>query len=315
MTSTILTGRSTCDLLAVPAVLFGFQPEESLVFLAVGDGRVEFGARLDLGMTPRDRLAALRQVQAARDQLPPCRFTVIGFSADPDAARAAIAAMAPVLGRDLASALVADGERYWELTDAAALPGPGTPYDLSGSGIAAQAVFAGLPLRQSRAEAVAAVLPPPLHRRAALAELLDEADNRVAVLAHDERRQELRRLITAGAALDVAEAATLACLLGDPDLMWAALARIDGDSAVVAHSRLTEARAVSVGRVERNVLGLLGLACWLAGHGAQQTECMAQLQALDAGHPLLLLLSRLHAAGTPPSRWRRVRRTARHRPW
>lgn len=254
MTSTTLRGRSTCDLLAIPAILFGFQPDESVVVLAVSGGRIEFGARLDVALNNRDRAAALHQVEAALRNIAPCRLVVIGFGRDPEDTHAAVVIAARMLGPDVETVLLSNGERYWEVIFPREPLGEGTPYDMRESEIAAQAVFAGLPLHVSRAEAVSAVQPPPLHRRGALAELLDDAGSLVAGLQADERGAELRRLFASGSVLSLRDAALLVCLVQDVDLMWEAFAQLDSDSAAVVHDRLVEARAVAVDSVAPNLL-------------------------------------------------------------
>ena len=72
-------------------------------------------------------------------------------------------------------ALYVDGSRWWSLTcDQACCPAEGTPYDVTGHRLAAEAVFAGLTTRASREELAATVAGPPPAEVPRLVELAAE---------------------------------------------------------------------------------------------------------------------------------------------
>ena len=81
-------------------------------------------------------------------------------------------------------ALYVDGSRWWSLTcDQACCPAEGTPYDVAGHRLAAEAVFAGLTTRASREELAATVAGPPPAEVPRLVELAAEVRTARAELA------------------------------------------------------------------------------------------------------------------------------------
>ena len=98
-------------------------------------------------------------------------------------------------------------------------------------------------------------------------------------------------------------AAELAVLLQDEDHFGEVLAQLTTDSAEQFRPRLAEVRRWSTDALAPNVVALLAMACWLDGEGAQQSECLAQLDMLDPHHPLLHMLAELHQRAIPPNQW------------
>ncbi|RMB59915.1 hypothetical protein EAX62_09290 [Tessaracoccus antarcticus] len=95
----------------------------------------------------------------------------------------------------------------------------------------------------------------------------------------------------------------LALLLQDEELFGEVLAQLSTSSAERLRPRLAAARRVSDDTVAPNVLALLVLACWLDGEGAQQSDCLGQLESLDPCHPLMPLLVAMHHKAAPPGIW------------
>jgi len=164
--------RGTKDMLAVIPFLLGFQPDASLVLLAVDDGSggVVTGARLDLPTADQP----LGRVRAALDLVIAKLTTRGGISVvlagygpadrvEPTVTTAAEALQAA--GIPIRDALrVADG-RFWRLrcADPAACPPHGIPFEPATSPATAAAVYAGLvalPDRDALAATLAAVTGP-----------------------------------------------------------------------------------------------------------------------------------------------------------
>lgn len=303
MTETILRATSPADLLAVPAYMLGFRPSESLVVLALRGNRVEFAVRLDLVLDPPHLRKIAAQVRRARSATSGGGVVLIGFSADPELAWRAVRDMSAVLGTEVAEALVTTGTHYWQAGSRPPSPCEATPHDDASSEVTVRAVYEGISIHASRAEAVAAVQPPPAHELPGIAERLDDAFADTLDLAEDERSALLRQLIESQAPLGEHDAAELACLLQDHELACEVLIHLDRDTAPHFRERLIETRRCVTEDFAPTVLGLLGVACWLAGEGAQQTDCIEQLAQLEPTHPLLRLLEAIHAGGVPPSAW------------
>ena len=81
------------------------------------------------------------------------------------------------------------------------------------------------------------------------------------------------------------------------------LAQLNTHTAAHLRPRLAESRRWSSDEYAPNVVALLTMACWLDGEGAQQSDCLAQLEALDPQHTLLGVLKFLHRRAVPPARW------------
>lgn len=300
---TILRGTSRADVIAIAPIMLGFHPEESVVVLAIRGKDVKFCARLD--PDPPGGHRGLLEVRAAQATVHGCQFVLVGFSAEPAALCLAVQQVRRELGDDVLDALVTNGQRFWDVPVHGPLTGPGYEYEYRDSALAAQAVYQGLLVARSRADVVAEVQGPPAHERPGIAERLDDAQDRLGWLGEDEQVALLQERLEADRPLSAEEAAELVCLLTVPDLVGEVLARLGRDNAQRFRDRLVEARRNADGEAVTNVLGLLGLACWLAGEGAQQTECMTQLHDLSPRHLLLGILEALHRGGVPPTEWDR----------
>jgi hypothetical protein len=164
--------RGTEDLLALIPFLLGFQPDTSLVLLAVDDasGGIAMGARLDLPsadqplgpvraaldfvvakLTARDGISVVLAGYGPTDRVQPT------VNAAADAVQAA--------GIPIRDALRVAGGRFWRLrgtdpsTDPAGCPPEGVAFEPATSPAAAAAVYAGLVALPDR-EALAATLAP-----------------------------------------------------------------------------------------------------------------------------------------------------------
>ncbi len=303
--TTRLHGSTSADLLAIPVIMLGFHPRESCVVLGVCGSRVEFCARMDLdwftsGFTFGD---VAEQLEHAISACEGCAIAVLAYSADPEAALVAIEELVGVIGEeDVAEALVTDGDRFWYAYPGLLLPPEGISYSYASSNFAAQAVYSGLNVTASREDAVAEVQPPDPAALAGIEEAVAQSVRRTAALTGEQRWGLLAHLMDSPSALG-AKAVDFAVLLQEEEHFAEVLARLNSETAPRLRKRLAEARRSSCPAIAANVVSLLTLACWLDGEGAQQSDCLGQLEDLDAQHPLMRVLSRMHKQAIPPSRW------------
>ena len=303
MTSTTLRGNTRPDLLAVPAIMLGFHPANSLVVLGLRGTRVEFVARLDQGLPRHELRSVVTQVENALGNSGCGCSALIGFGGDLQQTVLDLQNLRGLMRTEVLETLAADGERFWSVGPLGPEPQEGIPYDLTTCSLLAQSVYRGVSVRGSRAEAVAEVMPPPAHLVASLAERLDDTHATLAELGPDERLALCGRLLDDQSKVTDTQAAQLVCLLDDPDVVGAVLARLSRDTAPRIRGHLIRARQTVLGEAAGNVVGLLGIACWLAGEGAQQTECVEQLTALAPQSLLLGILRDVHGRGLSPSDW------------
>ncbi len=291
----MIRGTSRADLLSLPVIMLGFHPRDSCVAMALSGNTVRFCARVDLDWFADHFERISEQVLRCAEQVGADEFVFIGYG-DPDLASIAVCEFADLVGHDrVVDALVTDGGRYWSMCDG----GVPESYRFDTSAVAAQAVFGGVNLCADRDEAVAPVTgsdPPDEH-------VVLRAEAAVDRLSDDQAMARLRELAEGEGALPRADAVLLAVLLGDEDRTGALLCRLKTWTADAMWQRLVAARRVCPSRYLPNVLGLLAFASWLSGRGAAHSACLQQLSELDARHPLLLTLLKLHQEGLPPARW------------
>lgn len=291
----VLKGSSRTDLLCIPAIMLGFHPRDSCVVIALKGAKVAMCARLDLRWFVGDPERTLRQLSNALGNVPEARIVLVGFG-DPDEASISVAELADALGWDrIADALITEGDRYW------VVPATGAPvaFSFDRSALAAQAVFQGIRIDATRAEAVM----PVLVTEDVDPELVGRCRAAVAFLDPAVGFAVLRELAEAGEPLGAEEGLTLALLLCDEDRFGALASRLSMDTAPVIWPNLVAARRFGPSETAAPVLALLALASWLSGRGAAQVAALEELVRIDACHPLAELLSALHEQGLPPDRW------------
>ena len=305
MEITRLHGTTSADLLAIPVIMLGFHPRESCVLLGVRGTRVEFCARMDLDWFTDDFAfgKVAEQLENAVTACQGCCVAVLAYTSDPEAGAIAVEELVGVVGEDVVGeALVTDGDRFWYSHPGLLLPPEGIPYSYASSNFAAQAVFSGVNVTVDREAAVAEVQPPARGDREAVAEAIIAATGVVSGLDADARWALLEQLMTATDPLRSA-AAQVGVLLQDEDHFGEVLAQLNTCSAEWLRPRLAEIRRWSPEALAANVVALLAMACWLDGEGAQQSECLSQLDVLDRHHPLLSILAELHHKAVRPNQW------------
>lgn len=298
----VLRGSTYADLLAIPSVLLGFHPRESCVVMGMRGSRVAFSARLDLDW-PIHRLdQVVDPILRALDNVGTCDVIVLGYGNDVEVVAESADRLAEVLGgaRDV---VVTDDRRYWLLADGELEPPGGHPYAFTDCGIAAQAVYNGIAVQESREAAVAAVRPPATDRMPGIEEQAAELATDLVDWTPQQELEALDALLSRAAPLGPREAALLGLLLRREELVAEILVRLDTTTAADILPHLVEARQWTGSSSEANVVGVLALACWLDGRGAQTNDCMDQLALLEPHHSLLLVLQRFQEGGLPPSLW------------
>ena len=289
-----IRGTNRADLLAIPPVVLGYHPQDSLVVLALQGGVLMMSARLCFDWYLTHYEATVAQMSAAIENVPGCRFALAGYG-ERERTTVSLLELADVIGHHLVvDAVVTDGELSWELGDDAP-----EPYRFEDTAVAAQAVFAGVSIARSREEAVAPVTEhhPASRRQVA------RAEQEIGQLPRRKAQRRLARLIEREEALSPPRALRLAVHLGDEDAMVSVLAALGLDNADRVWRNLVAARRVCPPRYEANVLALLAAASWLSGRGAAQTACLEQLGEIDPGHVVGALMAQVHREGRPPSRW------------
>lgn len=306
---TRLHGSTSADLLAIPVIMLGFHPRESCVVLGVRASRVEFCARMDLdwfttGFTFGD---VAEQLDHAISRCEGCSVAVLAYSNDPEAAVIAVEELVGVIGEeDVAEVLVTDGDRFWYVEMGILLPPEGVSYSYASSNFAAQAVYSGVNVTPCRDDAVAEVQPPAESDEPGLEETVAASTLRLHALTGEHRWKLLARHMDNPEPLGT-EAVDFAVLLQEEEHFAEVMAQLNADTAPRLRRRLAEARRASSAAIAANVVALLALACWLDGEGAQQSDCLTQLEALEPHHPLMRILRQMHKEAIPPRNWKASR--------
>ncbi|MFV0429844.1 MAG: DUF4192 family protein [Arachnia sp.] len=295
-----LRGTTETDLLAIPTIALGFHPKESCVAMAVREDRVEFCARLDKQWFVVDFAATAEQLANAHDQCRPCQMYLLGYGEDPEEIAASLSELWWVLADSVVAALITDGRRYWQLGAPGELDlSAAQPFVFEESSVAAQAVYQGVRVHQSRVEAL---------RELGWGFEADEgclarARAQLAEMTTQEWLNLLDDLLSSPAPPCHGEATLLAAVLEFPESLAEVLVQLSRASAPAVHPHLVAALRASDRQAAPNVLALLAMASWLNSQAAQHSECMEQLRHLDPGHPVLRLLARIDRLAIAPQRW------------
>lgn len=293
MTIPVMKCTTRADLLAVPAVLFGFHPAESCVVMGMVGSTVGFTARLDLDWHMRGSRQISAQINNAAHEVGADEFVLLGYAADPDLAFLSVTELITALGATrVREALVTDGASYWSLDD-----GEPFPFEFDSSAVAAQAVYEGRVISHDRAAAVAAVeawRPAGAADVERVVETLEELT---------DREDRLWELLLAVDVLPFVQALELALLLSDAELADAVVGAFTVETAKAAWRNLISARTVAPEAAQGEVLAVLAMASWLRGGGAEYTSLIEQLGRVAPDHPVTGTLEVMHQLGIPPSRW------------
>jgi hypothetical protein len=293
--ATKLTTRTPEDVLAAVPVVLGFEPFESVVMLTFG-GVETFHARVDLPPPPEADEAVVQLLEPAL-QHRVTRVVFVVYADDVPAARAVLRRLRRAFGRagiEVVETLrVHDGRWFAPGRSGEA----GVPYDISGHLFRAQAVVDGIVVHGSRAELEAVLLPSPdavAEVARALRRAMPSPPGEIADLV------DLR--LEAGRFTPVELARVLLGLLDAQgrDAAWASMTR----DVAARHVRLwTDAVQRAPDDLVAAPAAVLGLAAWLAGHGALAWCAVDRCQAVDPGSTLARLVADMLTHAVPPSAW------------
>ena len=286
------------DLLCVPGVCLGFHPTESCVVLGISENHVEFCARADLDWLDESGDDLIRQVEAAAQAVRSCSFVILGYTSDPEGNCERLMHLALELRGRVTDVLLATRDRYWVVTPLGLEPPDGNGWDPSVTNLSAEAVYLGIPVAASRAEVIAEVRPPDDPEEAEF--LTESALDHVGRLDYEQRKELVEKLLDCGESLLPIEGAQLAVLVSDPRVAGDVVASLNREGAARLRPRIAYARRVCAASHAPEVLALLCLVCWFDNQGAQQTECLEQLERLTPEHRLLPLLRGLKALAVKP---------------
>lgn len=257
-----LVARSGEDLLALLPILFGFQPQQSLVLVCVPPGP-SMHARVDLGTTLEEVMEGLESllVPARRHGAERAFLCVLGDLRETARWTRQITRACRESGLTVLEMLAADGRRWQPL----GAPSPSRPYDVWSHPLVAQAVLDGRVILRSRQELADGLAAVP-----DLAAQVQEAALRhpVAPATAEQVRASVRRHARAATVPDPVEAATLLCSVADPRVCLTLVETTDRAEARRLLPVWTALLRSAPPELAPPVAGLLGFAAWLAGEGA-----------------------------------------------
>ena len=307
-----LRARGPDDLLALIPYQLGFHPAESLVAVFVRGRTLPLVARMDLPPVSATTAFATSLRELARQNRAQ-QLVLFAYSESSAPARAFLTGLVQALPpRLVMEAVYVDGSRWWSLTcDQACCPAEGTPYDVKGHRLAAEAVFAGMTTRTSREELAATVAGPPVAEVPRLDAIVAEARAADASrLAGGDPGVRLLRGVRAGLAdpdgLDDRASAELAVLLSDlrlRDLVWAMIEPESAEQHIALWQRVVSRVAPTVSAAP---LALLGMAGWLSGDGALLNCAAGELSRRHPTYSMGQLLEQISARAIPPRLWQRM---------
>lgn len=294
----ILHSSTDEDLLCIPGICLGFRPTESCVVLGISENHVEFCVRADLDWLDDGGAALINQVDAAAQAVGTSSFVILGYTANPDENSERLIRLALEIRGRVTDVLMATSDRYWVVTPMGLVPPEGCAWDPTATTLSAEAVYLGIAVALNRSEVIAEVRPSVEPVEAEF--LTDSALEYIAGLGRGQRRELMEKLLDGGEPMLPIEGAQLAVLVGDPELAGEVVARLDRESAARLRPRIAYARRMCSDAQVSEVLALLSLICWYDNQGAQQTECLEQLEELVPRHRLLPLLRGLRALAIKP---------------
>ena len=294
---TTLTARSPEDVLAAVPVVLGFEPSDSVVMLTFGAAET-FHARVDLPR-PRDADEAVALLLDPARHHRVSRVLFVVYADDGPAARAVVRRLRRsflAAGIDVVEVLRVHDGRWFAPGRPGAPPG-GVAYDVAHHRFRAQAVVEGIVVHGSRRELEELLAPRP----AAVAETA-RALRRAVPSPPEEIAELVAQRLGEGR---FAGAELVRVLLGlqeirGRDAAWGAMSR----ETATGHVRLwTDAVQRAPEELVAAPAAVLGVAAWLAGHGALAWCAVDRSQAVDPHHTLAGLVADLLTQAVAPSAW------------
>ncbi len=304
-----LRARGAPDLLALIPFQLGFHPHESLVAVFVRGRAIALVARMNLPPVSAAAGFAADLKDLARQNRAQ-ELVLFAYSEEPEPARTLLTALVEALPSRLVNeALYVDGSRWWSVTcDETCCPAEGTPYDIEGHRLAAEAVFAGMAARASRDELAAVVAGPPPGEVPRLVALADEVRSAPADWpAGEDPVTRLLGLVRSGLAdpdgMDDRACTELAVLVGDlhlRDLVWAMIDPESAEQHIALWQRVVNGVAPALSAPP---LALLGMAGWISGDGALLNCAGEELSRRHPRYTMGHLLEQISARAIPPRLW------------
>lgn len=325
----VIRAKDPVDVLAMVPCLMGFHPEDSVVLVTVGNAAHPLHARMDL---PTDADEALFTAEyltnvAVRNDV---RCAVVVVYTDDEClgeeAGSALGKTLAAAGIAVPLAIRADGSRWWCLLEDCDRPQcrpDGTPYDISGHPLIADAVLDGRVLLRSREELRDSLVGNDPEDSEAVSRAADDA---LDVFQHAVRHplgpaapaaarahlvqegqwlvERVRRFVCDGERLTAEEVGRLlvsVISIEVRDVAWAEMTRQNA-------SRHVDLWRDVVRRAPGDLLAapaaLLGFAAWLSGDGALAWCAVDRCQEADPDYTMAGLLSDALTRAVPPSTWR-----------
>lgn len=287
--------------------LLGFHPHESLVIIVIHQGRVAVTARVDLEplcepLAVQDLLARLW------GRFPGADAWFVAYSADADAAWQVLGecqAFMPSAAR--CRVIYVNGASWW----ADSPDSEPEVHDPTATRLAAEATLIGLPARPSRGHLSALVSGPRDEELAALIEVFEREQERLAAVPDEGwpavMKRALRDTEKDPGSLTDEQCATLAILAQHPDARDQALRALTTETAPREVARWAQVVRKCLLSLQAIPLGLLGMAAWVSGDGALQVVCLEKAQQLDPECALVSILDTINAEMLPPGMWAELR--------
>jgi hypothetical protein len=175
--------REPVDVLSAVPYLLGYHPVESVVVIGLCDGQLHVTARTDV---PADDEGVAATTDGLREMLGSTGIdsVIVVAYAEAHHVQALLPSLAAVierLGVALLEALRVEDGRYWSYLcpDPSCCPDEGTPFDVRGSRVAAEATLAGIPTMPDRAAYENQVRPVSGPAREAMTEATRRAHERL----------------------------------------------------------------------------------------------------------------------------------------
>lgn len=313
-TPTISKLRGPADVAAVIPYLLGFQPNESLVLVALEGPRKRFGPvlRIDLvddrGLWELQLGQILAGVRSNRMRL----VIVATFSANAalaDARTDLVLAALAEMDVALEDAFRTDGRRWWSYTchDPMCCSPDGMAYDVGTSRVAAEAVLSGMTFEPDRDALRARFAPAAEDTRLAVASEVDRLrrtdPTTLPAAASTMLAARVTRLATHPEELTPSDVAWLALAVQSFRGQGSALALVERAGAA-GHFELWRAVMCRVADALLPPPGCLtAFSAWLDGRGVLASHALDRVFEVAPSHPLARSLERLLTDVVDPRRW------------
>ncbi|MEP9365459.1 DUF4192 domain-containing protein [Nocardioides sp. CN2-186] len=304
--STTMTARTPEDVLAVVPVVLGFEPHDSLVMLTFG-ADPPFHARVDLPNS-RDEVADLvESLLAPARQHRARQVFLIGYGAGDSLAERCVRAGWHAFERAgiaVIDGLRTDGRRWFAVPGRRGVPAHGVPYDLAAHPFAAQAVYDGRVVHDSRDDLRAMIAPDPAQVGRVVAAVAELTGDPPPILTEGSWVRELVvRCTTTGTSPDDHQVARLLRGLLEIRVRDAAWSPLRRDCA-----REHVAFWVDVVRRAPEPLvaapaALLAFAAWQSGEGALAWCAVDRSTDADPDYSLACLVAQALVDAVPPHSW------------